>query len=55
MNSSLISQAFKNTKKEKRPALLTYTVAGDNSKKKSLENFKINFKLCRYLRTRFSS
>src|SRR5210317_1864246 len=40
MNSSLISQAFKNTKKEKRPALLTYTVAGDNSKKKSLEILK---------------
>ena len=40
MSSSLISQAFKITKKEKRPALLTYTVAGDNSKKKSLEILK---------------
>ena len=40
MNSSLISQAFKNTKKENRPALLTYTVAGDNNKKKSLEILK---------------
>tara|TARA_Y100000590_G_scaffold196641_1_gene223261 strand:+ start:383 stop:1165 length:783 start_codon:yes stop_codon:yes gene_type:complete len=29
--------AFKKCKKEKRPALLTYTVAGDNSKIKSLE------------------
>ncbi|RPG97559.1 MAG: tryptophan synthase subunit alpha [Candidatus Pelagibacter sp. TMED106] len=34
---SLINQAFKKTKKENRPALLTYTVAGDNNKKKSLE------------------
>ena len=32
-----ISLVFKKCKKEKRPALLTYTVAGDNSKKKSLE------------------
>jgi len=37
---SLINLAFKNTKNEKRPALLTYTVAGDNSKKKSLEILK---------------
>ncbi len=35
-----ISQAFKIAKKENRPALLTYTVAGDNSKKKSLEIIK---------------
>ena len=34
---NLISLAFQKTKKEKRPALLTYTVAGDNSKKKSLD------------------
>ena len=34
---SLINSTFKKTKNEKRPALLTYTVAGDNSKKKSLE------------------
>ncbi len=34
---SLISKTFLNSKLEKRPALLTYTVAGDNSKKKSLE------------------
>ena len=34
---SLIRSAFKKTKREKRPALLTYTVAGDNTKKKSLE------------------
>jgi len=37
MNLSPITLAFKKSKKEKRPALLTYTVAGDNSKKKSLE------------------
>ena len=37
MNISPISLAFEKSKKEKRPALLTYTVAGDNSKKKSLE------------------
>jgi tryptophan synthase alpha chain len=37
---SLINLVFKKTKSEKRPALLTYTVAGDNSKKKSLEILK---------------
>jgi len=37
MTTSQISSAFKKCKKEKRPALLTYTVAGDNNKKKSLE------------------
>ena len=37
---SLINVAFKKTKNEKRPALLTYTVAGDNNKKKSLEILK---------------
>ena len=37
---SLIKQAFKKSKSEKRPALLTYTVAGDNNKKKSLEILK---------------
>jgi len=36
MNSK-ISLAFKKAKEENRPALLTYTVAGDNTKKKSLE------------------
>ena len=35
-----ISLAFKNSKKEKRPALLTYIVAGDNTKKKSLDILK---------------
>ena len=40
MSDSLINQTFKITKNEKRPALLTYTVAGDNSKKKSLEILK---------------
>ena len=37
MAISPISLAFEKSKKEKRPALLTYTVAGDNTKKKSLE------------------
>ena len=37
---SLINLAFKKTKNEKRPALLTYTVAGDNTKNKSLEIIK---------------
>ena len=37
MNKSQINLAFKKCKREKRPALLTYTVAGDNTKKKSLE------------------
>ena len=40
MNISLINQSFKNARKENRPALLTYTVAGDNTKKKSLEILK---------------
>ena len=38
MNS--ISKAFSLAKKEGRPALLTYTVAGDNSKKNSLKILK---------------
>jgi|TARA_E500000178_G_scaffold302564_1_gene312172 tryptophan synthase alpha chain len=38
--ASLLNQAFKNAKNENRPALLTYTVAGDNTKKKSLEILK---------------
>ena len=37
---SSISKAFSLAKKENRPALLTYTVAGDNTKKKSLEILK---------------
>ena len=40
MSFSQISLAFKNAKKENRPALLTYTVAGDNTKKKSLDILK---------------
>ena len=40
MNNSLINQSFTNANKEKRPALLTYTVAGDYTKKKSLEILK---------------
>ena len=35
-----ISTAFIKAKKEKRPALLTYTVAGDSSKKQSLDILK---------------
>ena len=37
---SLINQAFAKSKIEKRPALLTYTVAGDNTKKMSLKILK---------------
>ena len=37
MHQSKINLAFEKCKKEKRPALLTYTVAGDNTKKKSLD------------------
>ena len=35
-----ISVAFKKAKQENRPALLTYTVAGDSSKKQSLNILK---------------
>ena len=38
--NSLISKAFLAAREENRPALLTYTVAGDNTKKKSLEILK---------------
>ena len=37
---NLINSAFKKAKQENRPALLTYTVAGDSSKKQSLEILK---------------
>ena len=37
MTNSNLNIAFKKAKKEKRPALVTYTVAGDNSKQQSLE------------------
>ena len=37
---SKLLEAFKQCKKEQRPALLTYTVAGDNTKNKSLEIIK---------------
>ena len=40
MRHSLIAQSFKKAEEENRPALLTYTVAGDNTKKKSLEILK---------------
>ena len=39
MNSE-INIAFKNAKAEKRPALLTYIVAGDYNKDKTLEILK---------------
>ena len=38
--TNLISLAFKKARMEKRPALLTYTVAGDNTKEKSLKILK---------------
>ena len=37
---NLISQTFKNLKLRKKPALLTYTVAGDDTKKRSLDILK---------------
>ena len=43
MNESLINKAFRIAKSESRPALLTYTVAGDNNKKKIARNLEINF------------
>ena len=39
MNQKII-ETFDRCRKEKRPALLTYTVAGDNTKNKSLEIIK---------------
>ena len=41
-----INLASKNAKEKKRPALLTYTVAGDNTKKKIFRYIKINIKEC---------
>ncbi len=40
MYSSLIKKAFYKSKSENRPALITYTVAGDSTKKKSIEILK---------------
>tara|TARA_Y100000591_G_scaffold195913_1_gene169585 strand:+ start:1212 stop:2015 length:804 start_codon:yes stop_codon:yes gene_type:complete len=40
MSDTLINKIFKKTQRENRPALLTYTVAGDNTKKKSLDILK---------------
>lgn len=37
---SIIKKAFQTCKKERRPALLTFTVAGDNTHKNSLEILK---------------
>ena len=47
--TNLISLAFKKARIERRPALLTYTVAGDNTKKKISEDFKIIVKICGYM------
>ena len=40
MKPSNLGLTFKKCKEENRPALLTYTVAGDPSKKKSFEILK---------------
>ena len=40
MKNSLINRSFEKAKRENRPALITYTVAGDNTIKKSLEILK---------------
>jgi len=40
MKTSPINLAFEKARKERRPALLTYTVAGDNTKLKSIEILK---------------
>ena len=45
MTASLIDAAFNKCKKENRPALLTYTVAGDPTKKISTASKEI-LKLC---------
>ena len=45
---SKINLAFFKCNKENRPALLTYTVAGDNTKKKITGNSKCNCSLCGY-------
>jgi len=39
MNPSSINFAFQKCREERRPALLTYTVSGDPSKKISLDKF----------------
>ena len=41
-----IQLTFENCKKEKRPALITYTVASDPNKKKIFRDFKSNCKAC---------
>ena len=45
MKYSSIKNAFKKAKNENRPALLTYTVAGDNNKLNSLNILKVLGKL----------
>ena len=40
MNRSIINQTFNKVKHENRPALITYIVAGDDTKKKSLDILK---------------
>ena len=53
MTISPISLAFKNCKKEKRPALITFTVAGDNTKKNSLEIYFLDFQFIYILSNNF--
>ena len=55
MFKSLINQSFNNAKKENRPALLTYTVAGDNTKKQSLEILKSISKIVSFFAFIFAS
>ena len=45
---SKISLAFKNCKKENRTALITYTVAGENTKNNSLKIYPRNLLLNQY-------
>ncbi len=50
---SKIALVFEKCKREKRPALITYTVAGDNTKDNSLRilNSKMFFKLQKNLKS----
>ena len=47
--SSPIRVAFEKANKENRPALLTYTVAGDSNKKNIFKYIKKNFRSCGHL------
>ena len=52
---SKIALAFDRCRKEKRPALITYTVAGDNTKNNSLKILNRISKHADIFRTWFSS